>query len=149
MAHGLVDGLLAELPRLAVLRLLTGELSAERPAKLTAELLPVRVNGCRYITAKLRRHTADRRAQALVAQLLADEAADRPCILGDCIAEPTLRRQLTALLHDLLLEHDGLLLDLLQQLLQLLLLGLQLLQLDHWMLLLCLLLHLRVGAERQ
>jgi hypothetical protein len=81
MGHGLVHGLLAELSRLPVLRLLTGELRRERPAKLTAELLPVRVNGCRYITAELRRHAADRGTQALVAQLLADEAADRACIL--------------------------------------------------------------------
>ena len=152
-----MHGLLAELARLAVLRLLTGELATELSpelatelaTELVAELLPVRINGCGYITAKLRRHAADRGAQALVAQLLADEAADRPCILGDRIAEPALRRQLTALLHDLLLEHDGLLLDLLQQLLQLLLLGLQLLELDHWMLLLCLLVRLRLGAEWQ
>lgn len=144
-----MHGLLAELPRLAVLRLLTGELATERRTELATELLPIRISRCGDITAKLRRHTADRGTQTLVAQLLADEAADRPCILGDRIAEPALRRQLTALLHDLLLQHDGLLLDVLQQLLQLLMLGLQLLQLDHQMLLLCLLLRLRLGAEWQ
>jgi hypothetical protein len=60
---------------------------------------------------------------------------------------------LTALLRDLLLQHGGLLLNLLQQLLQLLLLGLQLLQLDDGMLLLRLLrellLRLWLGAKRQ
>jgi len=127
MGHGLVHGLLAELSGLPVLRLLTGELRPERPAELTAVLLPVRVNGCRYVTAELRRHAADRGAQALIAQLLADEAAHWPCILGDRVADPALWRQLTTLLRDLLLQHDGLLLNLLQQLLQLLLLGLQLL----------------------